>query len=90
MQHAYFGGRCEIFGNALPSEQILYFDFPGMYQQVLMTNIPHGEYFFKIKPSTIDQPGFYYITVQYTSCMPILPIKLDKLYFPTGTITGWY
>lgn len=39
---AYFGGRCEVFGNSLPNEKILYYDYPGMYQGCMLERIPNG------------------------------------------------
>jgi hypothetical protein len=39
---SYFGGRCEVFGNKIKNEKILFFDYPGMYQNCMLQKIPKG------------------------------------------------
>jgi hypothetical protein len=35
IREAYFGGRCEVFGNAKKEEMIFHFDFTGMYSEIM-------------------------------------------------------
>lgn len=88
-RRAYFGGRCEVFGNPMPGETILHYDFPGMYSFCMKQKFPTGTTQFII-PTSINKPGFY--TIEYTSNMdlPILPVKYDKLYFLNGTNIGTF
>jgi hypothetical protein len=39
---AYFGGRCEVFGNPKIDEIILHHDYTGMYSQCMLEKYPHG------------------------------------------------
>lgn len=39
---AYYGGRCEVFGNKRPGEKILHYDFRGMYQRSMLGCMPVG------------------------------------------------
>lgn len=89
VRNAYYGGRCEVFGNLRKDELGYYFDYPSMYSNVLKTHLPAGGYYFS-RPPKIQGPGFYKITYQHESYMPVLPVRQDKLYFPTGTHTGTY
>lgn len=88
-REAYYGGRCEVFGNLREGEVGLYYDYPGMYALCLQENLPAGGYYF-CKPTKIELPGFYKITFQSNMEYPVLPVKTDKLYFPNGTYTGTY
>lgn len=90
LRHAYFGGRCEIFGNPGPDEQIAHFDFKGMYQQCMMESVPCGEFIYQNCASDFNKPGFYYVEVNVTGHTPVLPFKENKLLFPEGKISGWY
>jgi hypothetical protein len=38
MREAYYGGRCEIFGNT--TEKIYHYDFPGMYGLCMKEKYP--------------------------------------------------
>jgi len=89
IRNAYFGGRCEVFGNKNNNENIYYFDFPGMYSSCMVENYPTGIISFD-HPLEIKKPGFY--CINYTSNMdiPILPQKYDKLYFANGTFIGTF
>lgn len=88
---AYFGGRCEVFGNIYDNEHIKYYDFSGMYGQCMLENFHIGEFFFDV-PNKIDLPGFY--TIRYISKeidIPVLPQKINnKLIFSNGEKTGTY
>lgn len=91
LKQAYFGGRCEIFGNPKKGEKILHFDFEGMYQKCMIESLPYGNLKLEIAyDSIIKEPGFYHIEINYTNEIPILPLKEDKLYFKNGDICGWY
>lgn len=89
---AYFGGKCEVYGNVLNNEKILHFDFSGMYYNCMREELPFGDFVFKDNNFDLKEPGFYFIEIEYYSKYPILPIKADKLYFKEGCISGifWY
>jgi hypothetical protein len=89
-EEAHLGGRCEVYGNPLPGEKILHFDFAGMYQQCMEETLPYGDFKDQVADLDIAVPGFYYAQVEYYTDYPVLPIKEDKLYFKNGTIAGWY
>jgi len=90
LRNAYYGGRCEVFGNSDKDEVILHFDFKGMYQQCMLEDMPYGDFKYKSCNFNLNEPGFYFIEIEYFCDIPILPLKLDKLYFYNGTIKGWY
>jgi hypothetical protein len=88
-RRAYFGGRCEVFGNPKPNTTILHYDFPGMYKICMQQKFPIGVPQF-IVPSNFDKPGFYTIEYESNMYLPILPVKYDKLYFVNGTNIGTF
>lgn len=90
LRNAYYGGRCEVFGNSERDEVILHFDFKGMYQQCMLEDMPYGGFNYKSCNFNINEPGFYFIEIEYFCDIPILPLKLDKLYFYSGRVKGWY
>lgn len=90
LKNAYYGGRCEVFGNPKDDEKILHFDFKGMYQQCMLESLPYGDFIYKESNLNINEPGFYYINIEYYDNIPILPIKNTKLLFKNGKISGWY
>ncbi len=88
---AYMGGRCEVFGNPHRNEKILHFDFAGMYQHCMGSDLPYNRLVFEtLQTGKVDRPGFYYIKLTYATQLPVLPVKLEKLIFPAGVIQGWY
>ena len=87
---AYFGGKCEVYGNSKDCEKILHFDFSGMYLHCMQEELPYDNFYVKDKNLDLNEPGFYYINVEYKNKFPILPIKSDKLYFKEGRVNGWY
>lgn len=93
IRQAYFGGRCEVFGNCYENEHIKYYDFSGMYGQCMEEEFHLGKPVFEV-PKKIVEPGFY--TVTYNSenfKYPILPIKNEnRLMFVNGinTATFWF
>lgn len=93
LRPAYYGGRCEIFGNPYIDEKIFHFDFSGMYTNTLKESYPYGKYIKKIKPTSIDYPGFYSVSVYSNLSVPILPYRdplTGKLLFPNGRFVGLY
>ena len=88
IRSAFYGGRCEVFGNQLYSEKVLHFDFSGMYQQCMEESLPFGNYIYESANFNINVPGFYYIHIIYTDYLPILPLRLSKLFFKEGEISG--
>jgi len=92
VRSAYFGGRCEVFGNLKNNEYIKYFDFSGMYGQCMLEFFHCGLKAYE-KPLNIDKPGFY--NVEYESrdnYLPILPChdNNNKLIFANGTRSGTF
>ena len=90
VREGYFGGRCEVFGNPKINEQILYYDYKGMYGKCMKENIPVGPYKYKKKPKNFKKRGFYRIRWVSNLDIPILPKKLDKLFFVNGKHIGVY
>lgn len=90
ISQAYFGGRCEVYGNARVGEKILHFDFSGMYFNCMKEVLPFGDFIYKDNNFNINEPGFYYIEIEYFSNYPTLPIKTDKLYFKEGRVVGFF
>ncbi len=90
---AYYGGRCEVFGNLKKNEQCFHFDFSGMYTNRLFENYPYGTYYIDKNLFFIDKPGFYYVSVFSDINFPILPFRdtsSGKLLFPNGSFEGLY
>lgn len=90
LNQAYFGGKCEVYGNSKNSEKILHFDFSSMYFHCMQEELPYDDFYLKNENLNLNEPGFYYINVEYYNKFPILPLKTDKLYFKEGKINGWY
>jgi hypothetical protein len=93
IRKAYFGGRCEIYGNPKPNEYIYHFDFPGMYGLTMLQKFPYGKYKIHSNVTKIDKPGFYTIDFYSNMNLPILPHHrlLDKkLMFTNGHMTGTF
>jgi hypothetical protein len=59
IRSAYFGGRCEVYGNPKEGENLVHFDFSGMYAQCMKQNFPFGKYYINNSCKKIDRPGFY-------------------------------
>jgi hypothetical protein len=90
---AYFGGRCEVFGNPKKGEKIYHFDFTGMYAQIMLQNFNYGEYRIINKPNNIKANGFHFIEGFSNTDIPVLPHhsnKNNKLLFSNGYIKGLY
>lgn len=96
IREAYYGGRCEVFGNPTSDEFVVHYDFPGMYSNRLKDEYPIGEPTVIYSNFNIEVPGFYSITVESSNMeIPILPYRdriTNKLLFPNGNFSGvyWY
>ena len=90
---AYYGGRCEVFGNPFDDDFIFHYDFSGMYTNRLKEEYPCDNPEFIEKIEKIVDPGFYSISVESDGFyLPVLPYRLDKLVFANGFFSGvyWY
>jgi hypothetical protein len=56
---AYFGGRCEVYGNPDKNEKIYHFDFSGMYSQCMRQKYCFGKNKIIDNNINIEKPGFY-------------------------------
>lgn len=90
IRQAYFGGRCEVYGNPRPNEKILHFDFSGMYQNCMTSPLPYGDFEVIESNFNLEEPGFYYIQTTYFNYLPVLPSRADKVYFKEGGVSGWF
>jgi len=88
IRNAYYGGRCEVFGNQRDGEKLLHFDFKGMYQQCMTEDLPYGDFEYQDYGFDVTQPGFYHITIEYYPDIPLLPSRANKLFFKSGVISG--
>lgn len=89
-KNAYYGGRCEVFGNPKKKEIIHYFDFTGMYSQCMLQKFPIGKAILKEKNLNINNIGFHTIKFKVNDYLPFLPVRTNKLVFPNGILTGTY
>lgn len=103
---SFFGGRVEVFGNAEPFENVLHFDYSGMYATQLLTDVPAGEFLIENNYQTLTsskfmrnglfiKPGFYRVETTNDLEIPVLPIRKkiglsSKLVFPNGHLKGTY
>lgn len=90
IRKAYYGGRCEVFGNPKNDEVILHYDWSGMYAQCMSEKVLGGEIIESNIIKSVKEPGFYWIRFRQNLEIPILPIKLNKLMFCNGEFQGWY
>lgn len=93
VRKAYYGGRCEVFGNPRNNEKIFHFDFKGMYGQCMLEKFPVGRHDFRFDIKEIMKPGFYSIEWEWSGKYPILPLKdnvFGKLMFYEGKGEGLY
>ncbi len=91
IKDAYYGGRCEVFGN--PNDKLIhYFDFSGMYSQCMKETFPIGKPSYSSTNLNIYNIGFHSVKIKVNDYLPFLPYKSDKLLFPNGIISGryWY
>jgi len=88
-KNAYYGGRCEVFGNP-HNKKIHYFDFSGMYAQCMLELFPVGNMTIKYDNLSVKEVGFHTIMFKCDDYLPYLPCRHNKLLFPNGTIIGTY
>ena len=90
---AFYGGRCEVFGNPEKGEKIFHYDFSGMYTNRLLEALPLGLPEYVIKPKAV-KTGFYSVRVRSEGFdIPILPYRdpeTGRLLFPNGVFDGVY
>lgn len=91
---AYFGGRCEVYGNPYEDDKIFHYDFTGMYAQCMKEKFPIGNYKIELNCDNISKPGMYWVEfISKNSNIPVLPhhrIKDGKLMFTNGEMIGCY
>lgn len=94
LRNAYYGGRCEVFGNVDLGEEVYHFDFSGMYAQVMMESYGYGRCLLSVEIVSINRPGFYWVKVKsHNFKIPILCHKSkvnDRLMFTNGEFEGLY
>jgi hypothetical protein len=92
----YYGGRTEAFKRGEFTIGLNDYDINSMYPYVMKRfdypNPYKAEYKNKITDKDLEYLGFGYFNLIAPDDLniPILPVKLDKLYFPVGLIKGWY
>lgn len=91
IKKAYYGGRCEVFGNVLENEIIHYFDFSGMYAQCMLYEFPVEKGEFKKNNLDYNEFGLHSVKIFVNMEYPLLPTHYNKkLIFPNGTFVGIY
>lgn len=91
IKNSYYGGRCEIFGNANDDEITHYFDYSGMYGQCMQQKFPYGKARLYMDHLDISKIGFHYIKFKSDMHMPVLPVHYNgKLMFGNGVLEGLY
>lgn len=93
IRQGFYGGRCEVFGNAEKEEKIFHFDFTGMYSEIMKDVFYFNKPRIK-KTKKLEKPGFYVVDIFSDKMkIPVLPFKEKKegkLIFPNGKWTGTY
>lgn len=103
-RQAYFGGRCEVFGNTTsPEDHIVHYDFTSMYGQVMNEAFPVGPFNREERDLTLSNPGFYFATLNSINILiPVLPHRVKEeglcaeftqprgVIFPNGEFEGLY
>lgn len=95
IRDAYFGGRCEVFGNPRNFERIYHYDFTGMYNQVMAEKFWYGGFIIEKNCKEVKEGGFYFIEYFSNQNIPILPERCrlsKKLCFKAGHGSGlhWF
>jgi len=88
VREGYHGGRVEVYKHE--GHNINAFDVNSMYPFCMLQKIPYA---FKGTCKNLDIGDDYYgfarVIIHVPECyIPPLPLRLDRLYFPTGIITG--
>jgi hypothetical protein len=90
IRKTYFGGRCEIY--RYDARQLYKYDVNSLYPAAMLDPVPI-DYLWQSRklPDHDNHIGFYRATVTYPErYLPVLPVKVDKLYFPTGRFEGYF
>ncbi len=92
IRKSYAGGRVEIFKTASkPNEKLKCYDINSLYPSMMLKKMPTGPVIFSTQQNK-EKIGFYKCEVNLKSeeYLPLLPIKLKGLKFPTGKFEGIY
>jgi len=94
---AYYGGRTEIFKRGVfGNPRIKSYDVNSLYPYIMKeSRFPKPEGIYKKNINYNDLKLFDGVVKASLECpetltIPFLPVRLDKLYFPTGLICGYY
>lgn len=85
---AYFGGRCEIY--RYDRHVLNHYDVNSLFPTAMLEPVPI-EYLCRSRKlyTGPDKIGFYYARVNYPErYLPLLPVKIGKLFFPVGKFEG--
>lgn len=86
VRRSYVGGRTEIFKRGAPDLNV--YDVNSMYPFVMIQSLP-VRYIAESRTLRENWYGFVYAKVRIPEIyIPILPVRREKLYFPTGIIEG--
>jgi hypothetical protein len=86
VRRSYHGGRVEVFKRT--SELLWAYDVNSMYPYVMQSPVP-VRYAGESRKLHDNRYGFVEATIHTPEdYIPCLPVHLDKLYFPCGTIRG--
>jgi hypothetical protein len=100
--NAYYGGRCEVFQRGIfynddPDERSLkYFDINSLYPSAMIEEYPDPNSLNINRKNTVTYINNYDgvadvdIYCPPDIKIPILPVRQEKLIFPTGNISGYY
>jgi hypothetical protein len=81
---AYHGGRCEVFQRE--NDHLFAYDVNSMYPFVMQFGIP-VEYIGESNQLRENYYGFLDVEIYIPEVyIPVLPLHLEKLYFPCGTV----
>lgn len=88
---SYFGGRCEIY--RYDPAELNHYDINSLYPRAMLEPVPI-EYLFQTRTLPDDDTnriGFFRAKIKYPDCdIPVLPWRLEKLYFPVGKFEGTF
>jgi hypothetical protein len=86
---SYFGGRCELFWKGEIEGDIRYADVNSMYPTAMCKNMPDTNCMGTITDLDCIY-GFANVTVNvpHDTFVPVLPVRMSGLMFPTGRIRG--
>jgi hypothetical protein len=86
VRQSYHGGRVEVFKRY--SSNLMCFDVNSMYPYVMCADLP-VQYVAESKLLKDKYFGFVHAEIEVPDCyIPVLPVRQEKLFFPTGRIKG--